>query len=139
MSLDPEETNAGYRLGRLFAVLESVQRAALGSVNASIRDRYYGAASATPASVFPILLRTAGHHLSNVRKGDKAKLAGWFEREIGGIMDGLGTSLPRNLPIGDHGRFAIGYYHQRYGRRSEAPAEIAAIDSDQTDVPGNEV
>ena len=54
-------------------------------------------------------------------------------------MDGLGTSLPRNLPIGDQGRFAIGYYHQRYGRRSEAPAEIAAIDSDETDVPGNEV
>ena len=126
VSLDVDEPNPGYRLGRLFAVLESIQRAALGPVNASIRDRFYGAASATPAAVFPILLRTAGHHLSNVRKSDKAKLAGWFEKEIGGIMEGIGTTLPRNLPIGDQGRFAIGYYHQRYGRRSDAPPEVAA-------------
>lgn len=71
VSLDRNETNPGYRLGRLFAVLESVQRAALGQVNATIRDRYYGAASANPGSVFPVLLRNATHHLSNVRKVEK--------------------------------------------------------------------
>jgi CRISPR-associated protein Csd1 len=119
--------NAGYRLGRLFAVLESIQRAALGKVNATIRDRYYGAASATPGSVFPILLRTAGHHLANVRKSDKPKLAGWFEREMGDILNGLGTMLPRNLAIADQGRFAIGYYHQRYGKRPDAPGEVARV------------
>ena len=53
-----DEPDPAYRLGRLFAVLESVQRAALGNLNATIRDRYYGAASATPAAVFPMLLRT---------------------------------------------------------------------------------
>jgi CRISPR-associated protein Csd1 len=132
VSLDTEEINAGYRLGRLFAVLESIQREALHAVNASIRDRYYGAASATPGAVFPILLRTAGHHLSNIRKGDKTKLAGWFEREIGEIMDGIGTSLPRNLAIADQGRFAIGYYHQRYGRHKAAPPEVAAALQDAT-------
>lgn len=132
VSLDTQETNAGYRLGRLFAVLESIQREALHSVNASIRDRYYGAASATPGAVFPILLRTAGHHLSNIRKGDKTKLAGWFEREIGEIVDGIGTSLPRNLAIADQGRFAIGYYHQRFGRRKAAPPEVAAALQDAT-------
>jgi len=133
VSLDVHETNPGYRLGRLFAVLEGIQRAALGKVNASIRDRFYGAASATPGAVFPILLRTAGHHLSNVRKSDKTRLAGWFEKELGAIMDGLGTSLPHNLSIRDQGRFAIGYYHQRYGRRSDAPVELqTAVDIDPT-------
>jgi CRISPR-associated protein Csd1 len=135
VSLDTQETNAGYRLGRLFAVLESIQRTALGPVNASIRDRYYGAASATPGAVFPVLLRTAGHHLANVRKGDKTKLAGWFEREIGEIMDGIGTSLPRNLAIADQGRFAIGYYHQRYGRHKVAPPEVA---TDLQDAPSED-
>ena len=62
VSLDKESTNAAYRLGRLFAVLESAQRQALGGqVNATIRDRYYGAASATPASVFPMLLLSLIH------------------------------------------------------------------------------
>ncbi|MBL8765692.1 MAG: type I-C CRISPR-associated protein Cas8c/Csd1, partial [Phycisphaerae bacterium] len=65
-------------------------------------------------------------HLSNVRKNGGGKLAGWFEREIGEIMNGIGTVFPRNLPIGDQGRFAIGYYHQRYGRRSDAPPEVSA-------------
>src|SRR5690625_871345 len=69
VSLNKESTHPGYRLGRLFAVLEDVQRGALGGrVNATIRDRYYGAASATPASVFPILLRNAQNHLAKLRK-----------------------------------------------------------------------
>ncbi|MGE3149241.1 MAG: type I-C CRISPR-associated protein Cas8c/Csd1, partial [Pseudorhodoplanes sp.] len=105
VSLNREETNPGYRLGRLFAVLESVQRAALGKVNATIRDRYYGAASATPASVFPVLLRNTGHHLSSLRKGDKSGLAHWFETEMGQIVDGLKAQFPSNLRIEDQGRF----------------------------------
>lgn len=136
MSLDRFETNAGYRMGRLFAVLETVQRAALGQVNATIRDRYYGAASATPASVFPMLLRTAGHHLSALRKSDKGGLAGWFDKEIGEIVGDLGTTLPRNLRIADQGRFAIGYYHQRYAKREDVPPEVA--NDPETDTTDNE-
>ena len=133
VSLNREESNAGYRLGRLFAVLEGAQRAALGNINATIRDRYYGAASATPASVFPILLRTAGHHLSSMRKGDKGGLAHWMEQEIGQIVGGLGASLPRNLRIEDQGRFAIGYYHQRFAGREAAPEDASAATADATE------
>ena len=90
VSLDPQDPNPGYRLGRLFAVLEGVQRSALGrNVNATIRDRFYGAASATPASVFPILIRNANHHLAALRKAGKGGLAFSLEREMGGILDGL--------------------------------------------------
>ncbi|MCG8558283.1 MAG: type I-C CRISPR-associated protein Cas8c/Csd1 [Hyphomicrobiales bacterium] len=133
VSLDRTQDNPGYRLGRLFAVLESIQRAALGRVNATIRDRYYGAASATPASVFPVLLRTAGHHIGNLRKGDKGGLAHWFEAEIGEIVGGLKAEFPRNLRIEDQGRFAIGYYHQRYAKTEDAPAEAEPLEQDEAE------
>lgn len=113
MSLDKEEPSPAYRLGRLFAVLEAAQYNALGRVNATIRDRYFGAASATPASVFPLLLRGGQNHLANLRKEGKA---GGLEREIEDIMAGLATELPRSLRLEDQGRFAIGYYHQRAAR-----------------------
>lgn len=116
MSLDKEETNAAYRLGRLFAVLEAAQYNALGRVNATIRDRYFGAASATPSTVFPLLLRGAQNHLATLRKEGKA---GGLERDIEGIMAGLDSALPRSLRLEDQGRFAIGYYHQRAARFSK--------------------
>lgn len=112
VSLDPNEKNLAYRLGRLFAVYEGVQRAALGSTNATIKDSYYGAASATPASVFPLLERRSAHHLSRIRK-DKGGLAVKYEREVDAILGGVDTALPRSLRLEDQGRFALGYHHQR--------------------------
>ncbi|PKL98776.1 MAG: type I-C CRISPR-associated protein Cas8c/Csd1, partial [Gammaproteobacteria bacterium HGW-Gammaproteobacteria-7] len=61
--LDPANINAAYLLGRLFAVLEKIQEEASPGLNATIRDRYYGAASSTPVSVFTTLLRLKNHHL----------------------------------------------------------------------------
>ncbi|MYN64935.1 MAG: type I-C CRISPR-associated protein Cas8c/Csd1 [Acidobacteria bacterium] len=113
VSLNRSETNTAYRLGRLFAVYESVQRAALGKVNATIKDRYFGAASAAPASVFPLLERGSTSHLASLRKGDKGGLAHWYEREIDEILAGIQTEFPRSLRLADQGRFAIGYHHQR--------------------------
>lgn len=122
MSLNAESRNSGYRLGRLFSELENAQKAALGkSLNATIRDRYYGAASATPASVFPLLLRNTNNHLAKLRKGENKQKAAAvaIERNIREIMDGFGESFPRTLGIEDQGRFAIGYYHQINARFSE--------------------
>jgi CRISPR-associated protein Csd1 len=122
VSLDTANTERGYVLGRLFSLLENAQRAALGDkLNATIRDRYYGAASATPANVFPVLLRNAQHHLSRLRK-DKPGLAVTIEKDIGetiALLDGF----PRSLRIEAQGQFAIGYYHQTQARfaRGDAP------------------
>ena len=123
VSLNPDETNPGYLLGRLFAVYEGVQRAALGKTNATIKDRYFGAASATPASVFPLLERNSAHHIALLRKGDKGGLAHWFEGEIDSILDGVDTAFPRSLRLEDQGRFAIGYHHQRATKRTASDNE----------------
>ena len=129
VSLDRNETHLAYRLGRLFAVYEGVQRAALGSTNATIKDGYYGAASATPASVFPLLERRSVHHLSRIRK-DKGGLAVKYEREVDAILGGVDT-LPRSLRLEDQGRFALGYHHQRedfYSARNRGDAPDAGAD-----------
>lgn len=132
VSLDKESTSPGYRLGRLFAVLESVQRNALGGqVNATIRDRYYGAASATPASVFPVLLRNTQNHLSKLRK-DKAGLAVSLERDIREIVDGLPEHFPRSLRIEAQGQFAIGYYHQAQSRFNKGESDTESTDNTTT-------
>ena len=116
VSLNKQSTSPGYRLGRLFAVLEAAQRSALGGqVNATIRDRFYGAASATPASVFPMLLRNTQNHIAKLRK-DKPGLAVNLEKDIQEIIEGLSDSFPRSLRMEEQGRFAIGYYHQSQSR-----------------------
>ena len=106
--LDPTNANPAYLLGRLFATLEKIQEEASPGLNATIRDRYYSAASSTPVAVFTTLLRLKNHHLGKLSKGRAVQL----ERLIGDIMGGL-NDFPRILALPDQGRFALGYYHQR--------------------------
>ena len=112
MSLDKESTNRAYLLGRMFAVLERIQYQALGDINASIADRYYGSASAVPFSVFPRLLVGARHHLSRLRK-DKPGLAVNLDKDLGEIIAALPEYYPRHFSIDEQGRFSIGYYQQK--------------------------
>ncbi|HHU93468.1 MAG TPA: type I-C CRISPR-associated protein Cas8c/Csd1 [Alcaligenaceae bacterium] len=113
VSLDIANTQPGYLLGRLFAALEKIQQDALGGdLNATIRDRYYGAASATPAHIFPVLLRNTQNHLGKIRK-DKPGLAVNREKIIGEVLDNIGSNFPKSLRIEAQGQFALGYYQQR--------------------------
>lgn len=111
MSLDPERTDPPYRLGRLFAVLEHAQAGALGNPNATIRDRYFGTASANPRGVFPLLLRLNQHHLQKMRQ-EKPGWAVTTDRRIGEIMETM-DNLPAHLSLEEQGLFVLGYYHQR--------------------------
>ena len=142
MSLKKDHANPGYQLGRLFAVYELAQRAALGKVNATIRDRYFGAASATPANVFPLIVRGGQNHLAKVRK-DKPGWAVLIERELEEIngrfeprADGI---WPRTLRLQDQGEFAIGYYHQRAAKLTSDKGEEVHADSlpETTDSEGD--
>lgn len=107
--LDPSCRNNAYCLGRLFAVLEKLQGESVGAVNATITDRFYGAASATPAAVFGSLLRKAQHHL--------AKMNGpFYDKKIQEILILLDpeNAFPSTLGLDQQGLFALGYYQQRH-------------------------
>ena len=107
--LDLANTNVAYRLGRLFAVLEKIQEEANPGLNATIRERYYGAASSTPVAVFTTLLRLKNHHLAKLTNRGRAVN---FERLLGEILGGI-ADFPRHLSLPDQGRFSLGYYNQR--------------------------
>ena len=130
VSLNREEPNSAYQLGRMFAMAEIAQRMALGHVNTTIRDRYFGAASATPASVFPLLLRGMQNHLSKLRKDGKG---GFIERELDQIAEQLPPELPRSLRLEEQGRFVIGYYHQRRARVGGKPVDEIVEEQDTTE------
>lgn len=119
--LDPTNTHPAYLLGRLFATLEKIQEEASPGLNATIRDRYYGAASSTPVAVFTTLLRLHNHHLGKLSKGRAVQM----ERLVGEIMGGL-DDFPRILALPDQGRFALGYYHQRqaFFTKSDTPTTV---------------
>lgn len=106
--LDTENKNPAYLLGRLFATLEKTQDDALGTLNAGLRDKYYSSASATPASVFPRIIRTYQHHLSKLTGGQKVNRDKLTQDIISEF-----TAFPNHLNNKDQGLFAIGYYHQR--------------------------
>ena len=107
-NLDVDQTDTPYRLGRLFAVLEHIQRQAMPGINATIRDRYYSAASTTPVAVFTTLLRLKNAHLKKLSEGQTI----WFERLVGEVLAPM-QDFPRQLTLPQQGRFALGYYHQR--------------------------
>ena len=106
--LDPSNPNPAYRLGRLFATLEKIQEEASPGLNATIRDRYYGAASSTPVTVFTTLLRLKNHHMGKLSPGRATQMEKLIAEILGEVAD-----FPRQLPLQDQGRFALGYYHQR--------------------------
>jgi CRISPR-associated protein Csd1 len=122
MSLDTERTDPGYRVGRLFAALEKTQKDALGEkLSATIRDRFYSSASATPRTVFPRLLRTYQHHLAKLQGGQKINREKLVQEILGPLQD-----FPAHLDLAGQGLFALGYYQQMQGfytRRQEQTTE----------------
>ena len=138
MALNREHRNIGYLLGRLFAVYELAQIAALGrGVKATMRDKYFSSASAAPASIFPLVIANGQNHLAKARKTPTS--AGWavlIERELNAIMDVIEPvsphTLPRSLRLEDQAEFAIGYYHQRGARlKSDKGEELSLADRDE--------
>ena len=109
VALDRKNANKGYLLGRLFAVFEKVQQDTHPGLNATITDRFYGAASTNPVTVFTQLMRLNRHHLSSY---ENAGLKTIREKEIGEIINAI-DSFPAHLDLNEQSYFAIGYYHEK--------------------------
>ena len=109
VELNEQSTYLPYRLGRLFAVLEAVQQKANPNINTTIKDRYFNSGCATPALVFPTLLRLAQSHLSKIGGG----AAVYYDKMITELLGDVTQSYPLRLSLQDQGIFQIGYYHQK--------------------------
>jgi CRISPR-associated protein Csd1 len=116
VALDTENTNKGYLLGRLFAVYEHIQAAALGNnVNSTIKDKYYASASAQPRKVFGILQKGSVSHLSKIGK-QKPGLRVNLDKYISYIMTLMSPGddpYPAHFSSEQQALFGLGYYHQR--------------------------
>jgi len=117
-TVSEEEKDAPYLCGRLLAQLDYIQHKALGKVNATIVDRFYGTASVSPAVVFPRLLKGAIPHLASIRPEYNAQFKSYSaslsypDKELARLLENL-TSFPAILTLEEQGRFALGFYHQR--------------------------
>lgn len=109
VELNEQSTYLPYRLGRLFAVLEAVQQKANPNINTTIKDRYFNSACATPALVFPTLLRLAQSHLGKIGGGAEV----YYDKMITELLGDVTQSYPLRLNLQDQGIFQIGYYHQK--------------------------
>ena len=56
-----------------------------------------------------------------------------MEKEIGAIWAGLSDELPRALRLEEQGRFIAGYYHQRFSKPADAPAEALDVMANDTE------
>lgn len=134
--LDPANTRPAYRLGRLFAVLEKIQEeSAGGSLNKTIRERYYGAASSSPASVLPLLLKLKNHHLAKLDDRGQRMLYRAFQDHrpddyIAQVLAEV-AEIPAHLALAEQGHFALGYYHQRQAFFTKTPAAAAPETTDE--------
>ena len=120
MGLNEGSREEAYVLGRLFAVLESIQQDANPGINATIRDRYFNSACAAPASVFPVLMKLKNSHMKRIER-ERAGSKIFYEKLLTEILEKL-EEFPSRLSLEEQGKFILGYYHQmqkRYEKREE--------------------
>jgi len=125
MALDSTNTTPAYVLGRLFAVLERIQEAAQPGINATIRERFFGAAASSPAATFPLLLKLSNHHLAKLDNPGQRHNLQKLLTEVMGLLD----DIPHSLRLQQQALFALGYYHQRqdfFKSKNAAPEQLEA-------------
>ena len=117
MALNENCNDVSYVLGRMFSLLENIQQGANPGINTTIKERYFNSACATPAPVFPILLKLANTHLSKLDGGK----AVYFKKKMGALMDKIimpeeGIPFPARLTSEEQGVFILGYYQETQAR-----------------------
>ena len=118
VSLNPDSTSIPYTLGRLFSVLEDIQSSANPGINATIKDKFFNSASATPSRIFPTLIDLAQKHLRKLEKGQRI----FHDKQLTELIAKLGEDFPDRMSLPQQGAFQLGYYHQtqaRYQKKEE--------------------
>lgn len=118
VKLNEQCSYAPYVLGRIFSLYEYIQTSANPGINATIRDRYFNAAAATPASVFGTLGRLCQSHLKKLPAGQKI----YLEKQLSALYNLLEEEIPARMNLQDQATFQIGYYHQNkqnYTKKTE--------------------
>ncbi len=118
VALNEHSTNIPYTLGRLFSVLEAVQKEANSGINTTIKDKYFNSASATPSIIFPTLINLSQKHLRKIDGGYKI----FFDKQMQELLGILAESYPQRLTLPEQGAFQLGYYHQtqkRYEKKED--------------------
>lgn len=118
VALNEASNNVPYNLGRLFSILELIQENANPGINATIRDKYFNSAAATPSRVLPVLLGLSEKHLRKLDQGKRV----WLEKLRAQVTEKLPEQLPARLSLPEQGAFQMGYYHQtqkRYEKKGE--------------------
>ena len=118
VELNEQSNYLPYLLGRLFSVLEAVQQRANPGINTTIKDRYFNAASATPATVFPLLINLAQKHLAKMDRG----AATYYDKQLTALNSRISQTLPARMSLPEQSAFQIGYYHEtqkRYSKKEE--------------------
>lgn len=121
VSLNADASNVPYTLGRLFSVLEAIQAAANPGINATIKDKYFNSAAATPAVIFPVLINLAQKHLKKLRSSN-AGLVVFYEKQLTELCSRIGEQYPAHMNLPQQGSFQLGYYCQtqaRYQKKEE--------------------
>lgn len=108
-NLNEEHPEAAYHCGRLLAVLAALQHSALGDVGAGVVQRYYAAASTTPALVLGRITSLSQHHLAKI---GSPGLKHWYEKKLAAIWGRIKERVPATLTLEEQSLFALGYYQQ---------------------------
>jgi CRISPR-associated protein Csd1 len=123
--VDDSIDDPAYLCGRIMAVLANIQQAALGDVGAGVVQRYYAAASATPALVLGRLVRTAQiAHLPKIDGG----LRHHFEGQMMQLWSRMKTAPPATLTLEQQTLFALGFYQQQATRYAKKEAAVSAAE-----------
>jgi CRISPR-associated protein Csd1 len=107
----------------MFAVLEQIQRAALGEVNTTIADKFLPAATTTPRAILVMLNKNASGHLRRLRRRNPGTYRALNIRldEVLGRL-GADSNIPAVLDTAGQAQFILGYHHQRAADMAAARA-----------------
>lgn len=106
-SLNKDNKDIGYNLGRLLCVYGKIQNSA-NKVNTTVVDKYYASASTSPAYVFGRLATLSTYHL---RKIENKGLVTYYKKLLQEVISNI-DEIPKTLNIYEQANFSLGYYQQ---------------------------